>query len=191
MKTSQSGLDLIKKYEGCRLTAYKCPAGVWTIGYGHTKGVKKGQKISQKQAKVFLREDVKVFENGVNKYVSVALNQNQFDALVSFCYNCGLEAFKNSTLRKKLNAKDYTGASNEFLRWDKSGGVVLKGLKRRRNDEKALFDKIPVATIYIVKKGDYLSKIAQKHGTTVDKLVKLNNIKNPDLIKIGQKLKIK
>ena len=191
MNISKNGIDLIKKFEGCRLTAYKCPSMVYTIGYGHTSGVKKGQKITQKQAEAFLREDIKKFENGVNKYVSVPLTQNQFDALVSFTYNCGLTAFKNSTLRKKLNAKDYTGAGKELLRWNKAGGVVLDGLKRRRKAEKALFDKIPVQSVYVVKSGDYLAKIAKEHNTTVDKLVKINNIKNPDLIKIGQKIKLK
>lgn len=191
MNISQNGIDLIKRFEGCRLTAYKCPSGVYTIGYGHTSGVKKGQRITQRQAEAYLREDVAKFENGVNKYVSAPLTQNQFDALVSFCFNCGLTAFKNSTLRKKLNAKDYAGAGKELLRWNKAGGVVLDGLKRRRNAEKALFDKIPVQSVYVVKSGDYLGKIAKEHNTTVDKLVKINKIKNPDLIKIGQKIKLK
>jgi len=191
LKTSQRGLDLIKKFEGCRLTAYKCPAGVWTIGYGHTNGVKKGQKITQKQAELFLREDIKKFENGVKKYVSVPLTQNQFDALVSFCYNCGLGAFKDSTLRKKLNAKDYAGAAKELLRWNKSNGVVLEGLKRRRNAEKVLFEEIPAAFVYIVKKGDTLSKIAAKYDTTYQKLAKLNGISDPNKIYIGQKIKTK
>lgn len=191
MDISKNGIDLIKRFEGCRLTAYKCPSGVYTIGYGHTNGVKKGQRITQAQAEAYLREDVGEFENGVNKYVSAPLTQNQFDALVSFTYNCGLTAFKNSTLLKKLNAKDYEGAGKELLRWNKANGVVLDGLKRRRNAEKALFDKIPVQSVYVVKKGDYLGKIAKEHNTTVDKLVKINNIKNPDLIKIGQKIKLK
>lgn len=191
MKISKNGIALIKKFEGCRLTAYKCPSGVWTVGYGHTSGVKKGQRITQRQAEAYLIEDVRKFENGVNKYVSAPLNQNQFDALVSFTYNCGLTAFKNSTLRKKLNAKDYAGAGEELLRWNKASGVVLDGLKRRRNAEKALFDKIPVQSVYVVKKGDYLAKIAKEHNTTVDKLAKINNIKNPDMIYAGQKLKLK
>lgn len=191
MNISKNGIDLIKKFEGCRLTAYKCPSGGYTIGYGHTSGVKKGQKISREQAEAYLREDIKKFENGVNKYVCVPLTQNQFDALVSFCFNCGLGAFKTSTLRKKLNAKDYAGAGKELLRWDKAGGVVLNGLKRRRNAEKALFDKIPVQSVYAVKKGDYLAKIAKENNTTVDNLVKINKIKNPDCIYAGQKIKIK
>lgn len=191
MKTSKKGLDLIKKYEGCRLIAYKCPSGVYTIGYGHTSGVKKGQKISLKQAESFLKEDIKKFENGVKKHVSAPLNQNQFDSLVSFSFNCGLSALKGSTLLKKLNAKDYKGAAKEFLRWNKANGVVLEGLKRRRKAEKALFEEIPAPTVYVVKKGDSLSIIASKHKTTAAKLAKLNNLKNPDLIYIGQKLKIR
>lgn len=190
MKTSKRGIDLIKKFEGCSLISYKCPAGVWTIGYGHTNGVKKGQKITEKQAEIFLREDIKKFENGVKKAVFVPLTQNQFDALVSFTYNCGLGAFKNSTLRKKLNAKDYTGAAKEFLRWNKSNGRVLDGLKRRRNAEKDLFEETPVKTIYVVKTGDTLSKIASKYGTTYKTLADLNGIKNPDKIYVGQKIAI-
>lgn len=191
MKTSQKGIDLIKRFEGCSLTAYKCPAGRWTIGYGHTNGVEKGQKITKKQAESYLKEDVELYEDGVNKYVSAPLTQNQFDALVSFCYNCGLGAFKTSTLRQKLNAGDYTGAAKEFPRWNKSSGQVLNGLIARRKAEKELFEGKPVETVYVVKKGDTLSEIAQKHNTTYQALAKLNNIKDPDKIYVGQKLKIK
>ena len=191
MRTSQNGIDLIKRFEGCRLTAYKCPAGVWTIWYGHTRGVKKGLKIAQNQADLFLREDIKVYENGLNKTVSVPLNQNQFDALISFCYNCGLGAFQRSTLRERLNAGDYTGAAKEFSRWNKANGKVLSGLVRRRAAEQKLFNTPVTPAIYIVKKGDTLSAIAQKHGTTYQTLAKLNNIKDVNKIRVGQKLKIK
>lgn len=173
------------------MTAYKCPAGVYTIGYGHTDGVKKGDKISLKQAENFLREDIKEFENGVNKAVSAPLTQNQFDALVSFTYNIGLGAFKTSTLRRKLNAKDYAGAAREFTRWNKSNGVVLSGLNRRRNAEKVLFEKTPAPCVYVVKKGDTLGKIAQRYGTTYTALAKTNGIPDPDKIYIGQKIIIK
>ena len=139
MKISQNGIDLIKKWEGCELKAYKCPAGVWTIGYGHTNGVKEGQKITQEQAETFLRQDIEYFEKGVTKLVSAPITQNQFDALVSFAYNVGLGAFKTSTLRKKLNEKDYCGASKEFAKWNKSKGKVLKGLTNRRKDEKSMY----------------------------------------------------
>lgn len=139
MQSSVNCINLIKRYEGLRLTAYKCPSGVWTIGYGHTKGVKKGMKISPNKALTLLKEDLVVYENAVNKYVKVPLKQNQFDALVSFTFNCGVGAFRTSTLLKKLNKKDYNGASNEFSRWNKSNGKVLKGLVRRRKEEKVLF----------------------------------------------------
>lgn len=191
MKTSQNGINLIKQFEGCRLTAYKCPAGVWTIGYGHTSGVKNGMTITQTKAEEYLKSDLVIYEKGVENAVKVTLNQNQFDALVSFSYNCGLGALRSSTLLKKLNAGDYTGASNEFPRWNKSNGRVLEGLKRRRTAEKALFDKIPAQIVYVVQKGDTLSKIASKYGTTYQAIAKLNGIKNPNLIKVGQKLKIK
>lgn len=190
MKTSQNGINLIKQFEGCKLTAYKCPAGVWTIGYGHTNGVKSGQTITQAKAEEYLKSDLIKYENYVNGYVKVSLNQNQFDALVSFTYNCGGGALKTSTLLKKLNNKDYTGASNEFPRWNKSNGKVLNGLVKRRTAEKTLFDKTPEQTIYVVQKGDTLSKIAKKYGTTYQQLAKLNNISNPNKIYVGQKIKV-
>lgn len=139
MRTSQKGIDLIKKFEGCRLEAYKCPAGIWTIGYGHTKGVKDGQIITQEQAEEFLREDLRIFEQAVESCVKVPLSQNQFDALVSFCYNCGSGALKTSTLLRLLNEGKYKDASEQFLRWNKAGGKVLAGLTRRREEERELF----------------------------------------------------
>lgn len=194
MRISQNGINLIKKYEGCKLTAYKCPAGVWTIGYGHTDGVKKGLKITLNQAESFLREDIKKFENGVNRLVASPLNQNQFDALVSFCFNCGLWAFKTSTLRQKLNAGDYAGAAKEFPRWNKSGGKVLNGLVKRRAAEQKLFTtpvKKVYDSVYVVKKGDTLSAIAAKYDTTYQVLAALNGLKNPNRIYVGQILKVK
>lgn len=89
MKTSQTGIDLIKQFEGCVLTAYKCPAGVWTIGYGHTAGVKQGQRITAAQAESYLRSDLEKYEKKVDKYSRYGWNQNEFDALVSFAYNIG------------------------------------------------------------------------------------------------------
>ena len=139
MRTSQKGIDLIKKFEGCRLEAYKCPAGIWTIGYGHTKGVKDGMIISREQAKEFLREDLRIFEQAVEACVKVPLSQNQFDALVSFCYNCGSGALKTSTLLRLLNEGKYSEAGEQFLRWNKAGGKVLVGLTRRREEERELF----------------------------------------------------
>lgn len=139
MRTSQKGIDLIKKFEGCRLEAYKCPAGIWTIGYGHTKGVKDGQIITQEQAEEFLREDLRIFEQTVESCVKVPLSQNQFDALVSFCYNCGSGALKTSTLLRLLNEGNYSEAGEQFLRWNKAGGKVLVGLTRRREEEREMF----------------------------------------------------
>ena len=139
MRTSQKGIDLIKKFEGCRLEAYKCPAGIWTIGYGHTKGVKDGQIITQEQAEEFLREDLRIFEQTVESCVKVPLSQNQFDALVSFCYNCGSGALKTSTLLRLLNEGNYSSAADQFLRWNKAGGKVLVGLTRRREEEREMF----------------------------------------------------
>ena len=139
MRTSQKGIDLIKKFEGCRLEAYKCPAGVWTIGYGHTKGVQNGQKITQAQAEEFLREDLKIYEQAVEACVKVPLSQNQFDALVSFCYNCGSGALKTSTLLRLLNEGKYSEAGEQCLRWNTAGGKVLAGLTRRREEEREIF----------------------------------------------------
>lgn len=190
MKISKKGLELIKEFEGCRTTAYKCPSGVWTIGYGHTKGVTKGQQITKKEAEAFLKEDVKVFEQGVENLVTVPLTQNQFDALVSFCYNCGLGAFTTSTMKQKLNKGDYTGAAKEFPRWNKSSGLVLNGLIKRRAAEQKLFNDTPYL-IYTIKSGDTLSVIAGKYKTTYQAIAKDNDIKNPNLIYVGQKLKIK
>lgn len=139
MKTSQNGIDLIKKFEGCRLTAYRCPAGKWTIGYGHTSGVKEGMRITQKKAESYLKSDLKIYEKAVEKRVKVPLNQGQFDGLVSFTYNLGEGNLTSSTLLRKLNNGDYYGASGEFGRWVYSAGKKLNGLVRRREAEKALF----------------------------------------------------
>ena len=140
------GLKLIAQFEGCYLQAYLCPANVWTIGIGTTiypngVKVKKGDKCTLEQAHEYLAHDMIEFEKTVNDSVKVPLSQNQFDALVSLAYNIGSGAFKNSTLLKKLNAKDYAGAADQFLVWNKGGGKVLKGLVRRRDAERALFLK--------------------------------------------------
>ena len=142
MNISQNGINLIKQFEGCRLEAYKCPAGVWTIGYGHTgSDVVSGKKITQEQAENLLKQDLIVHCNNVSKLVKVKLNQNQFDALVSFEYNVGYGNFSSSTLLKLLNKGDYTGAAGQFERWVYAGGKVLEGLKNRRKAEKELFIK--------------------------------------------------
>lgn len=144
MKISKAGVDLIKSFEGCQLKAYKCPAGVWTIGWGTTEPINgvnphEGMVITQQQADELLINNLKGYEDAVNKYVTYRINQNQFDALVSFAYNCGNGALKTSTLLKKLNAGDVQGAANEFLRWNKANGKVLNGLTRRREAERKLF----------------------------------------------------
>ncbi len=150
MKISQNCIDLIKKWEGCKLSAYRCPAGVWTIGYGTTvypdgRKVQIGDRITDQQAEGFLLYECQEKANAIAQLISVEINQNQFDALVSFAYNVGIGAFKNSTLRRKLNQKDYEGAASEFKRWNKAtiNGVkqVLKGLTDRRKDEELLFRK--------------------------------------------------
>lgn len=142
MKTSSNGLNLIKEFEGLRLVAYK-PVSTekyWTIGYGHCgPEIKKDMKITQAQADNYLKQDLAKFEKAVNDSVKVALTQNQFDSLVSFTYNCGVNALKSSTLLKKLNRGDYLGCADEFLRWNKSGNTVIAGLTKRRNKERALF----------------------------------------------------
>lgn len=144
MRASENGINLIKRFEGCRLTAYQDSVGVWTIGYGWTqpvdgKPVGKGMTITQQKADDLLKQGVVQYEAGVHGLVTVQLNQNQYDALVDFAYNLGVNALKGSTLLKKLNAGDYAGAANEFTKWNKAGGKELAGLTRRREAEKSLF----------------------------------------------------
>ena len=139
MKTSLEGINLIKHFEGCELEAYKCPAGVWTIGYGHIKGVQEGDVITEQQADDMLVEELEEYENYIHNLVSCPLNQNQFDALVSWVYNLGSSNLQASTLLKVLNAGDYAGVPTQMLRWNKAGGKVLEGLTRRRQAEADLF----------------------------------------------------
>ena len=143
MQISKAGLDLIKQFEGLYLNAYRCPAGVPTIGYGHTAGVAMGQTITQQQADDYLRRDVRQFARAVARLVTVPLTQGQFDALVSFAFNLGEGALAQSTLLRLLNAGDYAGAAAQFDRWNKAGGRVLPGLVRRRAAERALFESRP------------------------------------------------
>ena len=138
MKTSSKGVSLIKSFEGCRLKAYKCPAGVLTIGYGHTAGVKEDDTITQAQADEYLRNDLAKYEKYVLNYDAIYhFNQNQFDALVSFTYNCGARNLKNLTQSGK---RTIAQISEKLLLYNKAGGVVLRGLQRRRTAEKELFD---------------------------------------------------
>jgi lysozyme len=175
MKINQAGLDLLKKAEGLELEAYPDPASPlgkacqakklpmrryreitgwqnlkgdpWTIGYGHTGAdVTPGKKITQSEADDLKRKDLAKFEQGVTNLVKVPVNENQFSALVSIAYNIGLGNLGSSTLLKKLNAKDYAGASAQFAAWNKAQGQILPGLVKRRADEAKLFDT-PVAAV--------------------------------------------
>lgn len=139
LSISNSGLSLIKRFEGCRLTAYQDSIGIWTIGYGHTSGVSKGQTITQVQADRYLKADCTNAEKAVNKYHGkYHWNQNQFDALVSFTFNCG-----SGNLKKLLNNGQRTIAqiSAKIPAYNKAGGKVLRGLVNRRAAEKELFDR--------------------------------------------------
>lgn len=149
MKTSPRGVALIKRFEGVKLKAYRDIAGIWTIGYGHTgPDVEPGQVITPARAEELLRMDLARFERGVGTLISVSVNQNQFDALVSLAFNIGLDGLRRSTVRKRLNAHDPKGAADAFLLWNKADldrdGVTEKheiseGLMNRRKAEKALF----------------------------------------------------
>lgn len=134
MKTSQKGIDLIKSFEGCRLLAYKCPADVWTIGYGHTKGVKPGDRITVAQAEQYLKEDLTKYEKEVDKYGKYNWNQNEYDALVSFALNIGSihQLTANGTRTKEQIA-------NKIPEYRKASGKILAGLERRRAAERKLF----------------------------------------------------
>lgn len=164
MKTSQKGIDLIKKYEGCVLTAYKCPAGVYTIGYGHTEGVYPGQKITREEAESFLKKDLKRFEDHVNAYnKKYNFNQNQFDALVSFAYNIGsIDQLTQNGTRSKYQIADM------MLEYIKAGGTVLPGLINRRREERQLFittaPEAPAINVPDLKEG-------QKVKTVVDMII--------------------
>jgi lysozyme len=139
------GIELIKKWEGLRLTTYKCSAGVDTIGWGSTgPHVKPKMTITLKEAEDLLKKDIKRFTDALDK-MNLPLNDNQYSAVLSFCFNLGIGAFNSSTLKKLILAKDYKGAAEQFLRWDKArvnGELkVLAGLTKRRKEERELFLK--------------------------------------------------
>jgi lysozyme len=142
MQINQKGLDLIKSFEGCKLTSYLCPAKVWTIGFGHTgDDVKPNMNISLARAEELLKQDLIKFEQGVQKIVTSTLNENQFSALVSFAYNCGLSNLNKSTLLKRVNANPSDATIRDaFAMWNKAGGVVLAGLTKRRSAEALLYN---------------------------------------------------
>ncbi len=139
MKATDNCIQLIKRFEGLYLKAYVCPAGVLTIGYGHTRGVKPGDKINELQAEIYLREDLEEVEKQLN-HLSLPVNQNQFDALCSLVFNVGITRFMQSKMLKRIRALDQD-ASVEFDDWNKAGGKVLPGLVARRRAEKELFDR--------------------------------------------------
>ncbi len=139
MKPSEKAYSLIRQFEGLRLSAYRCPAGVWTLGYGHTTGVAEGMTISIEQAEDYLRQDIETAEGIVNAEC-LNLRQCQFDALVSFVFNVGGGNFRKSTLLKKIKANpDDNSIMDEFLRWVYAKGKVLPGLQKRRLAEMKLY----------------------------------------------------
>ena len=140
MNISQEGINLIKKFEGCKLEAYKCAADVWTIGYGSTKDVKEGNTLTQEEAEELLIKDLKVFEDAVNKAVKRSMVQCQFDALVSWTFNLGAGNLNSSTMLKKLNNQEYDEVVTQMKRWNKANGKVLEGLIRRREAEALLYE---------------------------------------------------
>ena len=145
MKISSRGLELIKEFEGFSSVSYLCPAKIPTIGYGNTfwedgRKVKMGEQISKEKALELLEYVVnKDFSQKIYPLIKVEISQNQFDSMVSLAYNIGVGAFSKSTLLKKVNANDFKGAGDEFLKWNKSGGKPLLGLTRRRERERELF----------------------------------------------------
>jgi lysozyme len=140
MNISQEGISLIKKFEGCELEAYKCAAGVWTIGYGHTKDVKEGDSILKEDAESMLMHELQKYCNDVDIAVKVDLKQNEFDALVSWTYNLGLTNLNSSTMLKVLNEGKHDEVPAQMKRWNKASGQVKQGLIRRREAEALMFE---------------------------------------------------
>lgn len=139
MNISQKGIDLIKKFEGCKLYSYRDSVGVATIGYGHTKNVKMGMSITQAQADLFLKEDVLLFEKSINA-LNINFTQGEFDALCSWCFNLGVGNFKSSTMYKYIIArKSDLEITDQMVKWHNAGGKPLLGLKKRRCAEANMF----------------------------------------------------
>lgn len=132
--------DFVKQWEGRELKAYRCFAGVWTIGYGHTKGVQEGDEISPAEAEQLLVEDLAAIADDLNRLVNVPVSEGQYIALLSLAFNVGASAVKKSTLLFQLNHKRYDEAASEFDKWIYAGGKVSEGLKRRRAAERKLFE---------------------------------------------------
>ena len=161
-----NGLNLVKHFEGFYDTAYVCPAGVLTIGYGHTKHVTTGQCISQEKADELLITDMQHASDAVTRTISVPLNDNQFDALTSFVFNCGAGALASSTLARLLNQGDYQCVPAQLNRWVKAGGKTLPGLVKRRNAEGQLWSK-PISNEHSDKMPQAIDKIDVKKDTFV------------------------
>lgn len=198
MKIGTEGIKLIKSFEGCVLSAYKCPAEIWTIGWGHTKDVYEGMTITQEEADSLFLEDVQVYADAVNNYVSkFNFNQNQFDALTSFAYNCGIGSLNSICSLNSIAeiAAELPLYCNAYVNGVKT---QLAGLVRRRKAELELFNKgiNNVATnssrvknddgTYTVKAGDTLGSIADEFGYNYQDLAKWSNISDANCISIGQ-----
>ena len=140
MQTSEKGKEFIKHFEGCKLEAYQCSGDVWTIGCGHTRGVEEGDKISKKQADALLSADIEMVETHVKRLITVDLDQSQWDANVSWCFNLGCGNLRASTMLQVINSGELDKVSEQIIRWDKVGKKAVAGLTRRRKAEADLFD---------------------------------------------------
>ena len=139
MQLSKTGIELLKHFEGCELKAYQDSVGVWTIGYGHTKGIYEGLEITQSEAEKMRGAELPESEGYISDKVVPMLQQHEFDALVCWVYNLGPTNLSSSTMLKKLNAGEFKEVPFQMKRWDKAGGQPLLGLTRRRNAEALLF----------------------------------------------------
>ena len=139
MQLSKTGIELLKHFEGCELKAYQDSVGVWTIGYGHTKGIYEGLEITQSEAEKMLVDELPEYEGYITDKVVPMLQQHEYDALVCWVYNLGPTNLSSSTMLKKLNAGEFKEVPFQMKRWDKAGGQPLLGLTRRRNAEALLF----------------------------------------------------
>ena len=140
MRTSEPGKEFIKDFEGCKLEAYQCSGGVWSIGYGHTRNVQEGDKITSKEADAFLVKDIEMVEVHVDRLVNVHLLRHEWDAIVSWCFNLGCGNLRASTMLQVINSGDLDKVSEQIIRWDKVGKKAVAGLTRRRKAEAQLFD---------------------------------------------------
>ena len=139
LQLSKTGIELLKHFEGCELKAYQDSVGVWTIGYGHTKGIYEGLEITQSEAEKMLQDELPEYEGYITDKVVPMLQQHEYDALVCWVYNLGPTNLSSSTMLKKLNAGEFKEVPFQMKRWDKAGGQPLLGLTRRRNAEALLF----------------------------------------------------